>query len=348
MKILVIRFSSLGDLVLTSPIFRELKRVYPSCHITLLTSVGFGSILADNPHIDEVIQHPRKESWQNLQQLIHNLKSHSFDIVYDAHRSLRSRWVCWRLTNWGLSGKPKMWKINKRGWTRNLLIYWKINLLEHALSQREYLLKPLSDHAPIPLNFNTELYPSHEIIKKIDRLLEQYQLTSKKFICIGPSASFPLKCWPVEYYQQLIEWLLKDEWGIVLVGGKHEKEPQILQQCFANKIYNVAGVLSPMESAELLKHAFVAVANDTSIGHMAEAMGTPAITIFGPTVREFGYAPFLKTSLLIESSLPLDCRPCTRNGKGACKHNENMICLTSIKPEQVYQSIQELISSAQQ
>jgi len=89
-KILVIRFSALGDLVLTSPIYRELKRVYPQAEITLLSSSGIGSVLANNPHIDHYINHSRKESAAELTDLIRKLRQEKFELIYDAHRSLRS------------------------------------------------------------------------------------------------------------------------------------------------------------------------------------------------------------------------------------------------------------------
>ena len=94
-KILIIRFSALGDLVLTTPIFRELKRFYPDAEITLLTSYGTGSVLNNNPHIDHFIWHRRKESYSELKILIKKLHKEDFDLIYDAHRSLRIKWIEW-------------------------------------------------------------------------------------------------------------------------------------------------------------------------------------------------------------------------------------------------------------
>ena len=89
-KILVIRFSALGDLVLTSPIFRELKRIYPDLGITLLTSSRQGTVLDNNPHIDQVIRYSRNGSGVLLKTLIKKLRRERYDLIYDAHRSLRS------------------------------------------------------------------------------------------------------------------------------------------------------------------------------------------------------------------------------------------------------------------
>ena len=108
---------------------------------------------------------------------------------------------------------------------------------------------------------------------------------------------------------------------------------------FGNKIINFAGRLSPLQTAELLRNAKYLVANDTSLVHLGEAMGTPSTAIFGPTIREFGYAPFLAESKLMETTLPLSCRPCTPNGKGLCKNPETLVCLESVSPEMVFESL---------
>ncbi|MBF0279644.1 MAG: glycosyltransferase family 9 protein [SAR324 cluster bacterium] len=342
-KILIIRFSSLGDIVLTTPVFRELKKIYPQSHLTFLTSYEFGSVVANNPYIDQAIYHSRQESRQELNQLVNSLKKQSYDVIYDIHRSLRSRWICWNLKNTLFTKGPKIWRINKQGWERTLLIQLKINLLNKNFSQRERFLKPLQHRVSYSLNPKTELFPTDEQKNTIERLLEENHVPAKKFICIGPSASFPGKCWPVAYFQTLISELLEHKWKIILVGGKDEEEPKKLKEYFTNAVFDLSGKLNPLESAALLSRASFVVCNDTSIGHLAEAMGTPAITIFGPTVREFGYAPFLPKSVLVEKDLP--CRPCTRNGKGECKISETRLCLTSISPTMVKEEILKLTSS---
>ncbi|MBF0287930.1 MAG: glycosyltransferase family 9 protein [SAR324 cluster bacterium] len=343
-KILIIRFSSLGDIVLTTPVFREVKRIYPHSHITLLTSTDFSNVIMNNPYIDAVIEHPRRESWQELHQLTRYLKKKSFDLIYDIHCSLRSRFIRWQLQNFFSKKNQQIWKINKQEFKKILLIRRGINLLKGGISQRGMFLSPLQQQTPIALNLTTELFPSAEDKEKIEMLLQTLNLPTKHFICIGPSASFHGKCWPIEFYQNLIELLLNQNWPIVLVGSKSEVEPVQLKNYFGDKVHNLAGKLNPLESATLLHHAFLAVCNDTSIGHLAEAMGTPVITIFGPTVREFGYAPFLKQSILVENDL--SCRPCTRNGKGECKINQKRLCLTSISPQMVYDHILQVAEKA--
>ncbi|MCH2296970.1 MAG: glycosyltransferase family 9 protein, partial [SAR324 cluster bacterium] len=190
-KILVIRFSSLGDLILTSPIFRELRRIFPGANLNLLTSVGFGDVLDNNPHLDRIIKHPRKENFEQLNQLIEELQAEEFDLIYDAHRSMRSRWIVSRLTAFGMKRKPAVWKINKRTLNRKLLIHLGWNRLQQGLSQREQWLLPLKQHAPHGLDASTELFPDQEDIDLIETLMSEHNLLTRGFIAIGPSASQP-------------------------------------------------------------------------------------------------------------------------------------------------------------
>ena len=338
-KILIIRFSSLGDLILTSPIYRELRKTYPDAHLTLLTSLGFGDVLDNNPHLDCIIKHPRKESFLELNQLIQNLEAEKFDLIYDAHCSMRSRWIVGRLTDFGIKNNPIIWKISKRTLYRQMLIRFGWNHLKNGLSQREQWLLPLKQQSPRDFDTSTQLFPGKKEQTRVYKLMRQHGLEPGGFIAMGPSASQPLKCWPLSNFRQLTQMLIDSKWQIVLVGGPDEPEAELLEEEFKNEIINCAGQLSPLESAELLRCAKYLVANDTSLVHLAEAMGTPSTAIFGPTVREFGYAPFLSESQLVETKMSLRCRPCSPNGSGLCKNSETLACLDSISPQTIFESL---------
>ena len=118
-------------------------------------------------------------------------------------------------------------------------------------------------------------------------------------------------------------------------SGTGEKETIQLEKEFSGEIQSVAGRFSPLETAELLRQARIVVTNDTSVGHLAESMRTPVIVLFGATVREFGYAPFLEESKMLETEEVLSCRPCSRDGRGECRNPDYLRCLTTITPEMV-------------
>lgn len=172
-KILIIRFSALGDVVLTSPIYRELKRAYPKAEITLLSSSGVISVLGNNPHINHYISYSRKQTFKELGGLIRKLRKEKFELIYDAHRSIRSIWITWNLSGFGIFDTPQVWSINKRSLRRILFIYCKINLLKNTQSQRQHLLRPLQERTEKKIENHTELFPDNDAVLTVKDFMEK-------------------------------------------------------------------------------------------------------------------------------------------------------------------------------
>jgi heptosyltransferase-2 len=191
------------------------------------------------------------------------------------------------------------------------------------------------------LKNHTELFPDNDAVLAVKEFMEEKKLMPNRFIAIGASASYPLKCWPMQNFHVLISDLIANRWPVVLVGGANEKENTQLEKEYRGEIHNTAGKLSPLESAELLKNARLVVTNDTSVSHLAEAVSTPVIVLFGSTVKEFGYAPFLEESQIVETKEVLNCRPCSRDGRGKCLNPNYLSCLTNITPQSVMTLIPE-------
>jgi len=329
--------------VLTTPIYRELRKVYPNSRLTLLTSEGFGRVLENNPHLDEIIYHHRKETRNDLENLIDQLRLQKFDLIYDIHNSLRSRWIGWQLKRH--APKPEHWLIEKRTLARELQIRFGWAQFFNGKSQREQWLEPLRRHHTGALSTKTELFPSVADKNYVKAWLNQNDLQDKPFVCIGASASFPLKCWPLQNFKKLIENIIQSGISVVLVGTNGEIETEELAEYFrgSQNVFCAAGMFTILQSAALLEMANAVVANDTSIVHLAEAMRTPSIALFGPTVKEFGYAPMLAQSRLMETDLALRCRPCSRTGKGTCKNRQQQICMYSISTQKVWDAAQLLL-----
>ena len=329
--------------MLTTPIYRELRKVYPNSRLTLLTSEGFGRVLENNPHLDEIIYHHRKETRNDLKERINQLRLQKFDLIYDIHNSLRSRWIGWQLKRH--APKPEHWLIEKRTLARELQIRFGWGQFFNGKSQREQWLEPLRRHHTGALSTKTELFPSVADKNYVKAWLSQNDLQDKPFVCIGASASFPLKCWPLQNFKKLIENIIQSGISVVLVGTNGEIETEELAEYFrgSQNVFCAAGMFTILQSAALLEMANAVVANDTSIIHLAEAMRTPSIALFGPTVKEFGYAPMLAQSRLIETDLALRCRPCSRTGKGTCKNRDQQICMYSISTQKVWDAAQLLL-----
>ncbi|MCP4294150.1 MAG: glycosyltransferase family 9 protein [Proteobacteria bacterium] len=337
-QILVIRFSSLGDIILLTPIFREIKRIFPDARIDLLTSTTFRDVCQNNPYIDQIIALERKGKGGEFKSIVSNAKKKKYDLIFDAHQSIRSRLFLKNTFGWMGDGSRKIYRIDKRSWQRNLLLIFKINKLEKYISQREAYCQLLSDFKEFKqIDSSTELYPHHSDEATVTDIIQKNDLEGSSLIGIAPGASFAGKCWSKENYLELIRKLESRKLKTVLLGGKEDIEPSWIFQNSSAKPLNLAGELTFLESAALLKRCDIVISNDSAIVHLAEAIKTPAISIFGPTVKEFGYAPFLPHSRLIEIDLP--CRPCSRNGKGECKNHILRQCLKEITVESVFQAV---------
>ena len=341
-RILVIRFSSLGDIILLSPLFREAKKIFPKARVDFLTSTTFSSICANNNNINEIIQFDRSVGGGELARIRQLCVSNRYDLILDAHQSLRSRLLLTWLRGPFYRYHRGVACIDKRSLKRNLLLRTGINLLKNAVTQREAYCQLLSRFTQLQqMDTSTELFPGPAEQIRIKELISRYQMGDKNTIAIGSGSSFQGKSWPKEYYLELSEMLQNRGFAVVLLGSAGNTEPKFIFENSLKKPLNLSGDLSILESAELLKYCKLSISNDTAVAHMAEAMGTPAISIFGPTTKEFGYSPYLKESKRLE--LPLKCRPCSRNGSGECKNRIERQCLRDIPVKTVLESALQIL-----
>ena len=341
-KILVIRFSSLGDIILLTPLFREIKKIYPDSTLDFLTSTTFAPLCQNNPNINHILSLDRKGGKKELNRIVQQCRKEGYTLVFDAHQSLRSRVLLIKCFGIFSTFSRKIRRIDKRSLKRNLLLHAKINLLRLFPSQREAFCRMLEGEGNgSPIDLSTELFPGQENKERVDILQVKKGIDFARSVVVGPGASFKGKCWPVENFLELTRLLNQDGFQVILLGTMDEEEPFWIEEKSEGEVINLAGELSFLDSAELLRRCRVAVSNDSAITHFAEAMKTPSVTIFGPTVKEFGFGPFLTESQLVDVELP--CRPCSRNGKGGCKIKKQYECLRSISVNRVYRLTREIL-----
>ncbi len=342
-RILVIRFSSLGDIILLTPLFREIKKQFTNAKLDFLTTTTFDSVCENNPHLDSIISFERSNESAEIARITSLLKRNKYDLILDAHNSLRSRIILIRAFGFFYWLNSSIKSIDKRSWKRNLLLSFKINLLKQAISQKEAYCRLITrDQKNIPADCSSELFPSKQDQERVKVILHDFNFEGKTIVALGPGASFAGKCWPKEYYLELAQRFHKKDVSVLLLGGDKDQEPVWVEQNSQSPVLNMAGKLSYLETAAILQKCKLAISNDSAIVHFSEAVGTPAIAIFGPTVKEFGYAPFLKNSQLID--LSLSCRPCSRNGKGACRNLINRQCLVEIPVDRVFENAIKILN----
>ena len=342
-RILIIRFSSLGDIILLTPLFREVKRCFPNAEIDFLTSTTFAGVCANNPHISKTIAIDRKNSQSELEHFIRHHNPADYDLVIDAHHSIRSRLFLLKWLGLFYRFRHKITVIDKRSFKRNLLLTTGINLMKNAVSQRNAYLNLI---APLvgseSLSAKTELFPSSDDKQRAKKIIQKHRLDGKRLVAVGPGASFAGKCWPKESYLALTDTLEQAGYPVILLGAKGESEQQWIVEHSSIPPLNLAGQLSYLETAALLEHCALVVANDSAVVHFAEAMNVPALAIFGPTVREFGYGPFLEKSKTMQ--VELSCRPCSRNGKGKCTNPIERQCLRDITVDAILKAALQIVA----
>ena len=311
-KILLIRFSSIGDIVLTSPVIRALKQQL-SCELHVLTKEKFSAITENNPFVDKVHKFQNKTS-----EVISTLKAENFDFVVDLQKNARSIKLRKSL---GLPSSTFP-KLNIEKW---MLVNFKVNRLPktHIVDRYFEAVKKLCvKNDGKGLDF---------FIPKPDELLpsEIHPDLKNGYIGFVIGGMHNTKMLPPE---KVCEVIAKLELPVVLLGGKEDKANGkfIVENSSRKTVVNACGAYSLNQSASLVRQAVLILTNDTGLMHIAAAFKKPIISIWGNTVPDFGMFPYLpgNESLSVYAELKnLRCRPCSKLGFKKCpkKHFRCML-----------------------
>lgn len=298
LKILIIRFSSIGDIVLTSPVIRCLKEQIQGVEIHYLTKKSFEQVLAANTHIDKL--HFLENSLENC---ISELKKESFDHIIDLHHNLRTLIIKTRL---GIHSKS----FDKLNWKKWLLVNLKKNVMPNIHIVDRYLQ-------------TVEFLGVKNDQKGLDYFLHSnYELESllppshHKFIAVVIGAQHGTKRLPVE---RLIELCKGINHPIVLLGGPEDTERgESIAKLAGKHVFNACGKFKLDQSAFLIKMSEKVISHDTGLMHIAAAFQKTILSIWGNTVPEFGMTPYkINQSYIFEVS-GLNCRPCSKIGYKTC------------------------------
>ncbi len=317
-KVLVIRLSSLGDILLTTPLLRALKNLNPNLSIDFLLRQEYVEALELNPNINQLFFFTRND-FENL-KLLNQLSGKKYDLIIDLQNNLRSRGIVSKL-------KGNKLRFDKKSFQKILLVKTKINLLKTA--------------PPIPVRY-ASVIDGLELDSKGLELITDKQpsaiLKSKNnLIGISPGSRHFTKRWPAEYFIQLSRFLLQNNFNVVIFGGKSDSEicRYINQQI--PEIINLQNDNDLLQTAADMKLCSAVVCNDSGMMHTASAVGVKVLAIFGSSVKEFGFAPYNCKSLILENN-SLSCRPCSHIGRESCPEM-HFRCMKEIKPEFVYNEL---------
>jgi heptosyltransferase-2 len=302
-KFLIIRFSSIGDIVLTTPVIRCLKKQMPDAELHFLTKKSFGTIFKANPYIHKI--HLLED---NLNETINLLKKEAFDFIIDLHNNIRTYRV-----KMGLGVKSYSFeKLNLEKWAMTAL---KINRLPDVHIVHRYLdtLKTFgiyNDGAGLDY-----FIPENELEKTIE-LPKSHQAG---FIGLVIGAAVATKRLPLEKLSALCASV---SLPIVLLGGPDDASNGERISALNHHVFNACGKFTLHQSANLIKQATLVVTHDTGLMHIAAAFNKSIISIWGNTIPEFGMFPYYEESTEISSAQfevkNISCRPCSKIGFKEC------------------------------
>ncbi|MFD2162660.1 glycosyltransferase family 9 protein [Paradesertivirga mongoliensis] len=298
MKILIIRFSSIGDIVLTTPVIRCLKQQIDGAEIHYLTKKSFASILDSNPYVDKL--HLLSGT---LSTTIKELEAENFDYIIDLHNNLRTRLIKLQLD-------VKARSFDKLNLKKFLLVNFKVNILPVKHIVDRYLdtvafLDVKNDGQGLDYFFSGQ----HEL----ESLLPD---THQKYIGLVIGAQHATKRLPVH---KLIEICKTLSQPVVLLGGKEDAaRGEEIRQGSPHNVFNGCGKYSLEQSAVLVKNAQQIISHDTGLMHIAAAFDKPIISVWGNTVPEFGMYPYKVSRHQMLEVKGLKCRPCSKIGYEKC------------------------------
>lgn len=328
LRILCVRFSSIGDVLLTTPLVRALHRRHPDAELYFVTKQAMAPLVVENPHLTQVIELGAKERIADLARRLRVFRpTHALDL----HGSLRSTALRWLV--------PCQWSgYSKRKFARTTLIATKINMYGKPVPVAERYFEAARELDVQPDGGPPEFFLAPAARTHMAHWLAEVGLDPKPFAVIAPGAAHATKRWPIAHWQALTDRLRQLGYGVVAVGGPQDRE---LVDALGARVVNVASEFTLQETGACLARAAVLVSGDTGVMHMASGVGTPVVALFGPTVEPFGFFPYTKRATVLERDL--SCRPCSAMGTERCPLGHHR-CLQDILPEQVADAVQRLVA----
>ena len=332
-KILVIQTAFLGDVILTTPLVSALKECFANAMIDFLTIPKSVDILVNNPKLNRIIAFDKNgidKGFSGLHRISGEINKQKYDLCLTPHRSLRSAWLT------RSSGASRRIGFDRLAWKKGVLTdVVRYDQQCHEIERNLSLLRPLGFNFAIR---RPEIFPDENDRLAVENILRENNLEQGiPLFALAPGSVWPTKRWPVEYFIEIADNLVKTGLRPVLIGGADDKElcRQIVEK--VPLTVSLAGKLSLRQSTLVLKSCVGLLTNDSAPLHLGLAAAIPVYAIFGATVPEFGFAPFTELDKIIEYK-DLKCRPCGIHGRKKCPI-KTFDCMLNLKPNDVYQII---------
>lgn len=315
-RILLSRIRFMGDVILTTPLIRQLREAFPHAHLAYLVEETYAPLLEHNPHLDEIL--PLSLSGKGMQQigLIRTLRSRRFDLAIDLFGNPRTALLTW------LSGAR--WRVGGDFRGRGKLYNIRVPSSAEKPDAIAFHQRSLQAIGLPPGDKNTEIFLTENEIAEAKSFLQRQGLAANRAIAgLHPGATWPNKRWPIEYFVELAKKLLAEKIQIFVTCGPGEQALVAPFQKIDDPRLVVGEVLSLRQLAAVLAHFKLHISNDCGVMHLAAAVGTPTFGIFGPGEPEIWF-PYAAGDGHRAFWADIECRPCHKDfcplGTLACMH----------------------------
>ena len=337
-SICLLRLTSLGDIVLLTPMIRALRNAWPSTRFDMIVSSHCADVIQHNPHIDNLHIISTKQGtlgflidWIALKKTLPK-----FDLAIDVHDSLRTR-----LMRINLANKVLIYD-SARSYKRSIVNDKKRIPIERITPVPHRYFTALKDIPSItPDDLGLEFWLAHESEQGL--YSAKSAIDSGSVILISPGAKHATKRWPPAYVATLISMIRSvTDMPIQLIGGIDDKSIcDEIQSISSIPISNLAGSLTLEQLASYMDTAACVIGNDSGLMHIAAARHVPVLTIFGSTVPEFGFLPYHTQHEIVSIELP--CKPCTHIGNAKCPEG-HFSCMKLATPSIVFERFKSLLA----
>jgi len=327
-RVLIIQTAFLGDVILTLPLVQVLTIENPDWQIDFLCIPATAILFKHNPLVNKLIIYDKRgnDTFSRVKNEIKN----NYDIVISPHRSARSSLLSY------FSRAKKRITFDKSSLSFLYTDKVKYETGVHEIQRNLSLLKPLGiseDNIVKP-----ELYLGSEEENKISELFAGWRINNTDdLIALAPGTVWFTKKYPIEKFAEVLKLLKNASSKIFLIGGESDNDlgDYLIKNSENENIINTIGKLNVLESAELIRRCRVLLTNDSAPLHIANSVGIKVISLFGATVPQFGFFPYGKEDVILETE-GLVCRPCSIHGGNVCPIG-TFICMRNINEQTVYE-----------
>ena len=332
MKLLVLRLSSMGDVVLASAFFSFIKKRWPAAEVTFVTDSAYAGLWSDDPRLSAVTGINGQDK-----ALPEALMAQEWDLVVDLQNSRRSRRLCAQVRTKSRSGL-----FDKQHLQRFLLLVFRMNFYDSARHVAARYIEaaggdPHAEGPPAP-----ELFFKKENCARIHaEMSTRFGLDKGPCLALFPFSAWKNKEWPADCFGSVGRYFCAKGWNVAIIGGPQDAvRAGALRQRIGARCVQLAGALSLYEYGCLLKSFDLALGSDTGLAHLARACGVRTGILYGPTTRHFGFYPYDAPPFMIFENRFL-CRPCHAHGGNVCLR-PGRPCMKTIGAARVIAGLEEL------